>query len=62
MDDVIGTLGVIQKIFQYNSDPKELDIMFRGVCRFKLGETISEKPFKINSVKVINNFKQLSGI
>ncbi|VVC36708.1 Hypothetical protein CINCED_3A004038 [Cinara cedri] len=60
-DNVIGTAGLIQSLIKIDSVPEEVFILVQGLCRFKLKETITEYPFKINSIEAINNFKELEG-
>lgn len=58
-DDVIGTAGEIRSIIQVS---EELFIFVLGIYRFKLDETISEEPFKINKIVPNTNFTELVGM
>jgi len=55
-------VGVIQSVIQIGSVPEEFFLIVQGVCRFKLGETISEKPLQINKITTLDNFMELLGV
>lgn len=57
----MGTVGMVQSVIKIDSVPEEFYIFVQGICRFKLKETITEYPFKINNIEVIDNFKELIG-
>ncbi|VVC46344.1 Lon protease, bacterial/eukaryotic-type,ATPase, AAA-type, core,Lon, substrate-binding domain,Peptidase [Cinara cedri] len=61
IDDVIGTIGLVQKVIKTGLVPEEFYIVVRGICRFKLKEAITEEPFKIHKIEAIANFKKLIG-
>lgn len=61
IDDVIGTVGVVRSVIQIGLAPEEFFVIVQGICRFQLDTTISEEPIKINKIKIIENFKELSG-
>lgn len=61
VDDVIGTVGVVECVIQINSELNLFYIVVHGIYRFILGTTISEEPIKINHIYVINYFHTLSG-
>lgn len=61
IDNVIGTVGLVQSIITLDSNPEELFLLVQGVYRFKLDVTVTEKPLKINKIITIEDFKNLSG-
>lgn len=60
MDDVIGTVGLVQKVIKIGLVPKEFYIVVRGICRFKL-KSLTEKHLNIHKIEAIANFKELMG-
>ncbi|XP_025410436.1 lon protease homolog 2, peroxisomal-like [Sipha flava] len=61
VDNVIGTVGLIQSVIQIGSVSEEFFLLVQGICRFLLNETISVEPLKIVKITPIDNFKILSG-
>lgn len=54
-------MGLVRSVIQIDPSSEKFIIVVQGICRFILDATVSEKPLKINKIKVIANFKELSG-
>lgn len=57
----MGTVGIVQSVIKISSEPEEFFLLVQGICRFKLTDNVSEYPFKVNNVEIINNFQELIG-
>lgn len=57
----MGTVGIVQSVIKINSEPEEVFLLVQGVCRFILADNVSEYPFKVHNVEIINNFLELTG-
>lgn len=62
MENVIGTVGLVRSVILISPDPEDFFLIVQGQCRFKLDETVTESPIRINKVTTIENFTELIGL